>query len=111
MNGDCLTVWCRDDFAKTSLDNTSVLTVLREVTSAAVGQSIRVELKVGSAPKNTTPAAPPKPAVSAPKAQPVPPQEPVPVQTPPWEDSAPAPRDRLDELIGPAQKLDNFKIK
>ena len=108
LNGDCLTVWCRDDFAKTSLDNTSVLTVLREVTSAAVGQSIRVELKVGKAPQATATAAP-RPAAPAPRPAPV--QEAAPTQIPPWEDSVSASRDRLDELMGPAQKLDNFKIK
>ena len=33
LEGDCLAVYCNTDFAKTSLDNTTVLTVLREVTS------------------------------------------------------------------------------
>ena len=108
LDGDCLTVWCRDDFAKTSLDNTTILTVLREVTSAAVGQSIRVELKVGKAPQATATAAP-RPAAPAPRPAPV--QEAAPAQIPPWEDSVSASRDRLDELMGPAQKLDNFKIK
>ena len=112
LAGDCLTVWCRDDFAKTNLDNTTILTVLREVTSAAVGQSIRVELKVGTPPKHaaaqSTPV--PKPAPQ-PVPQPIPQPTAQPEQTPPWEDSAPASRDRLDELMNPAQKLDHFKIK
>ena len=110
LSGDCLTVWCRDDFVRDSLNNNTVLDVLREVTSSAAGQSIRVELKTGkapqtggTAPRNTPPKATapaPAPAVSAPAA---------PTQTPPWEEPS-APADRLDELLSPAQKLDHFKI-
>ena len=108
LEGDCLAVYCNNDFAKTSLDNNTVLTVLREVTSAAVGQSVRVELRVGKAPQ-----AAPTPQRSAPPPPPQSTPAPVtrPAQTPPWEESAPTSHDRLDELMGPAQKLDHFKIK
>ena len=110
LEGDCLAVYCSNDFAKTSLDNTTVLTVLREVTSAAVGQSVRVELRVGKAPQS---APAPQRTAPAPKPQPQPSPAPVsqPAQTPPWEESAPASHDRMDELMGSAQKLNNFKIK
>ena len=110
LEGDCLAVYCSNDFAKTSLDNTTVLTVLREVTSAAVGQSVRVELRVGKAPQS---APAPQRTAPAPKPQPQPTPTPVsqPTQTPPWEESAPAAHDRMDELMGSAQKLNNFKIK
>ena len=109
LEGDCLSVYCNNDFAKSSLDNTTVLTVLREVTSAAVGQSVRVELKVGAAPKAAS--APARPAAAAPRPEPSAPPAPVVTQTPPWEEPAVAQRDRLDELMSPAQKLDHFKIK
>ena len=115
LDGDCLTVYCNNDFVHTSLDNTTVLTVLREVTSAATSQSVRVELKTGAAPKGksaparTAPATPTPPP--APKAEPQPAPAPTPVETPPWEEPAPTSRDRLDELVSPAQQLDGFKIK
>lgn len=113
LNGDCLTVYCNNDFVRTSLDNTSVLAVLREVTSSAVGQSIRVELKTGTAPASTSAPVRTAPAAPAPKPAPVPKAEstPAPAQTPPWEEPAPAPRDPLDALVNPAQQLDGFKIK
>ena len=113
LNGDCLTVYCNNDFVRTSLDNTSVLAVLREVTSSAVGQSIRVELKTGTAPASTSAPVRTPPAAPAPKPAPVPKAEPTPApaQTPPWEEPAPAPRDPLDALVNPAQQLDGFKIK
>ena len=109
LNGDCLTVYCSNDFVKTSLDNTTVLTVLREVTSNAVGQPIRVELKVGKAPR-TSAAAPVRTAAPAPAPAPRPAPAPKIEETPPWEEPA-APRDPLEELVSPAQKLDGFKIK
>ena len=109
LDGDCLSVYCNTDFAKTSLDNTTVLTVLREVTSAAVGQSIRVELKVGTAPKAS--AAPVRTAAPTPRPEPSAPATPSGGQTPPWEEPVNPQRDRLDELMSPAQKLDHFKIK
>ncbi len=109
LDGDCLTLHCPTEFVRDSLNNTVILTVLKEVTSGEVGHPIRVEFAVGAAPK--TGAAP------KPKAAPTPPPAPVeekkaaaPEQTPPWED-APQTRDRLDELVAPAQKLENFKIK
>ncbi len=109
LEGDCLSVYCNSDFAKSSLDNTTVLTVLREVTSAAVGQSIRVELKVGTAPKAS--AAPVRTAAPTPRPEPSAPAAPSVVQTPPWDEPVSPQRDRLDELMSPAQKLDHFKIK
>ena len=63
VEGDCLTVHCRNDFVRDSLNNRTVLAVLEEVTSAAVGSPIRVMLTVGgetpSAPRSTRSA--PKP--------------------------------------------------
>ncbi len=109
LDGDCLTLYCPTEFARDSLNNNTVLDVLKEVTSGEVGHPIRVEFAVGAAPKTG--------AASKPKAAPAPSPAPVeekkaaePEQTPPWED-APQTRDRLDELVAPAKKLENFKIK
>ena len=51
VEGDCLTVHCRNDFVRDSLNNRTVLAVLEEVTSAAVGSPIRVMLTVGGETK------------------------------------------------------------
>jgi hypothetical protein len=110
LEGDCLSVYCNNDFVKDSLNNTTVLTVLREVTSAATGQTVRVDLKTGKAPKSAA-TAPQRAAAPAPAPKPQPASQPQPAQTPPWEEPTPAVHDRLDELVTPAQKLDNFKIK
>ena len=110
LEGDCLAVYCKDDFVKTSLNNSTVLAVLQEVTASAVGRSIRVDLRVGNAPQ--TAAAPKRAAAPTPPPAPTPaPAAPQP-QTPPWEE-APVSKsqDRLDELAATAQKLDHFKIK
>ena len=112
LDNGCLTVYCNNDFVTDSLNNTTVLSVLQEVTSAAAGQSIRVELKVGSAPKSA--AAPVRTAPTPPPAtrRPEPGPEAAPAQTPPWEEASTVKtQDRLDELVAPAQKLDHFKIK
>jgi len=104
LEGDCLAVYCKDDFVKTSLNHSVVLAVLQEVTAAAVGRSIRVELRVGNTP----------PAAAAPKraAAPTPPPAATqPTATPPWEESPAKSQDRLDELAATAQKLDHFKVK
>lgn len=135
----CLTVLCKDEFVKASLDNETVLSVLREVTSRELGTPIRVQLAVGKAPKATArpaarpapiptpPSAPePKPEpqpepepppAAAPEPAPVPEQEapPAPPQeTPPWEEppaAAPTPGgDALDELTEKGQQLEHFKI-
>ena len=133
----CLTVLCKDEFVKASLDNETVLSVLREVTSCELGTPIRVQLAVGKAPKATarpaarpapipTPAPEPKPEpqpepepppAAAPEPAPVPEQEapPAPPQeTPPWEEppaAAPTPGgDALDELTEKGQQLEHFKI-
>ncbi len=107
----CLTVLCKDEVVKASLDNETVLSVLREVTSRELGTPIRVQLAVGKAPKATArpaarpapiptppPAPEPKPEpqpepepppAAAPEPAPVPEQEapPAPPQeTPPWEE-------------------------
>ena len=47
LRGDCLTVYCKNEFVRDSLNHNTVLAVLREVTSAAQGTPIRVELAVG----------------------------------------------------------------
>ena len=108
LEGDCLAVYCKDDFVKTSLNNSAVLAVLQEVTASAAGRSIRVELRVGAAPQ--TSAAPRRAATPPPASSPAlaAPQHP----TPPWEEpSVSKSKDRLDELANTAQKLDHFKIK
>ena len=141
VEGDCLTVHCRNDFVRDSLNNRTVLAVLEEVTSAAVGSPVRVMLAVGG----ETPSAPrpaPKPPRPAPDQPPTPEEErpPLPEEPPlPAEPSRPpepkaeeerpplpeepsaqeenAPpweggsKDRLEELIGPGSQLEHFKIK
>ena len=106
----CLTVLCQNDFVKASLDSEAVLSVLRDVTSKALGTPIRVQLAVGEAPKAAArPAAQPRRAEPQsapvrPAAQPAPPAE-----TPPWEE--PKKADALDELTAKGQQLEHFKIK
>ena len=141
VEGDCLTVHCRNDFVRDSLNNRTVLAVLEEVTSAAVGSPVRVMLAVGG----ETPSAPrpaPTPPRPAPEQTPTPEEErpPLPEEPPlPAEPSRPpepkaeeerpplpeepsaqeenAPpweggsKDRLEELIGPGSQLEHFKIK
>lgn len=104
LDGDVLTVHCNNDFVKDSLNNETVLNVLREVTSKAVGNTIRVALTVGAA-KATAPAkmATPTPARKEPER---------PTEPPPWEDPTPTTtQDRLDELEKSGSRLDHFKIK
>ena len=141
VEGDCLTVHCRNDFVRDSLNNRTVLAVLEEVTSAAVGSPVRVMLTVGG----ETPSAPrpaPKPPRPAPEPAPAPEKErpPLPEEPPlPAEPSRPpepkaeeerpplpeepsaqeenippwegGSKDRLEELIGPGSQLEHFKIK
>ena len=118
----CLTVLCKDDFVKASLDSETVLSVLREVTSRELGTPIRVQLAVGAVPQA---AARPKAAPVQPQPRPQPKPQPKPElappsppkasETPPWEEppaaqAAPAPADALDELTQKGQQLENFKI-
>lgn len=107
LEGNRLTVYCKDDFVKDSLNNNSVLAVLREVTSAAVNSAVQVVLTTDRAPEGST-ASRPTP-VKAPK--PVPEKAAAEsVQTPPpWEEAAP--KDRLDELVKQGSQLEHFKIK
>lgn len=71
VEGDCLTVHCRNDFVRDSLNNRTVLAVLEEVTSAAVGSPVRVMLAVGG----ETPSAPrPAPKPPAPLRNKLPPR-------------------------------------
>ncbi|MBE6939764.1 MAG: DNA polymerase III subunit gamma/tau [Ruminococcaceae bacterium] len=102
LTGDTLTVRCKDKFVQESLDNATVLEVLQEVTSAAVGRTIYVDLAVGEIGS----AAP-----THPKAVPVSQPEPVPQQSPPREDPPAPSHDKLDELIAQGSQLDHFKIK
>ncbi|MBO4854412.1 MAG: DNA polymerase III subunit gamma/tau [Oscillospiraceae bacterium] len=51
LQADTLRVYCNNDFVQTSLDNNDVLSVLREVTSAAAGRDVRVELIAGKPPE------------------------------------------------------------
>ncbi len=94
VEGDCLTVHCRNDFVRDSLNNRTVLAVLEEVTSAAVGSPIRVMLTVGgetpSAPRSTRSG--PEPPPPAPEQTPTPEEErpPLPEEPPlPAEPSRP----------------------
>ncbi len=105
LEGDVLTVYCENELFRNSMDNTTMLTVLREVTSAEVGRDIRVELKVGKAPKTsaTPQAARPKTASAPTPAPKSAPRE----ETPPWETSG----DKMAELLQGARGLDGFQIK
>ena len=107
LQGDVLTVYCNNDFVRSSLDNTTVLTVLREVTSAFAGSPVRVELTVGQAPAATPSAAPAPVKREEPVPQPAPASAPA-DDPPPWEEP---PRDPLDELERSGSQLDHFRIK
>lgn len=141
VEGDCLTVHCRNDFVRDSLNNRTVLAVLEEVTSAAVGSPVRVMLTVGGetpsaprpAPKPPRPAPeqtptleeerpplpeePPLPAEPSRPPEPIAEEErpPLPEEPSAQEENAPpwegGSKDRLEELIGPGSQLEHFKIK
>ena len=111
VSDDVLTVLCNNDFVKTSLDNATVLDVLKQVTEQATGHPIRVALQVGGGP-----AAPKRPAAK-PAAKPAPAVEraaeaapPAPAQTPPWEAPA-AENDPLRELMAQGRDMEHIKIK
>ncbi len=121
LENDCLTVYCDNDFVRTSLDHPSVISVLQDVTSQYAGHPIRVVMTVGKRPQASAAAAPRRAPAPQPKAEvqraPAPQQEPAaapqpaaPTETPPWE-SAPASHDKLDKIIDSAPMLDHFKIK
>lgn len=114
VDGDCLTLYCQNEFVRDSLNNNTVLHVLQEVASAAEGQTIRVALTVGGAPARKKPAKPrSKPEKVTEKAPEKPLEEvPEPEQTPPWEEP-PAEKapDKLDEVAAQGRQLENFKIK
>ena len=114
VDGDCLTLYCQNEFVRDSLNNNTVLHVLQEVASAAEGQTIRVALTVGGAPAGKKPAKPrSKPEKVTEKAPEKPLEEvPEPEQTPPWEEP-PAEKapDKLDEVAAQGRQLENFKIK
>ena len=135
LEDDCLTVYCNNDFVRTSLDHPSVISVLQEVTASAVGHPIRVVMTVGKAPQGgaaprrrapvrptpapvAAPAPAPAPAAPAPVAEkaPVPveapaPQSPPPAETPPWEEPPAGKKDMMDEIVASAKKLEHFNIK
>ncbi len=120
VDGDCLTLYCQNEFIRDSLNNNSVLHVLQEVASAAEGQTVRVVLTVGGAPAPAGKKSAPR--KSRPEPKPAPPKAPEPQppaetaapedQTPPWEEP-PAEKtpDKLDEVAAQGQQLENFKIK
>ena len=114
VDGDCLTLYCQNEFVRDSLNNNTVLHVLQEVASAAEGQTIRVALTVGGAPAGEKTAKPrPKPEKVTEKAPEKPTEKvPEPEQTPPWEEP-PAEKapDKLDEVAAQGSQLENFKIK
>ena len=124
VEGDCLTVLCRDNFAKDSLNSETVLSVLREVTSRELGMPVHVQLVVGTAPKTAAPRPAPAPRPE-PEPQPAAPPGPVPVpasapavEPPPWEEPPTAAEtvpaassgDALEELTKKGQQLEHFKI-
>ncbi len=122
LEGDCLTVYCKNEFVRDSLNHNTVLAVLREVTSAAQGTPIRVELAVGdvagppaAGARRAAPARKTAPAPAAKPAAPVQgqaaPEQQAPSEPPPWEEPAPRTADRLSELARSGAQLDNFKIK
>lgn len=120
VDGDCLTLYCQNEFVRDSLNNNTVLHVLQEVASAAEGQTVRVVLTVGGAPapagKKSAPWKPrPEPKPAPPKApEPQPPVEAAAPgdQIPPWEEPlAEKAPDKLDEVAAQGQQLENFKIK
>ena len=114
VDGDCLTLYCQNEFVRDSLNNNTVLHVLQEVASAAEGQTIRVVLTVGGATTGKKPAKPrPKPEKVTEKAPEKPTEKvPEPEQTLPWEEP-PAEKapDKLDEVAAQGRQLENFKIK
>ena len=114
VDGDCLTLYCQNEFVRDSLNNNTVLHVLQEVASAAEGRTIRVALTVGGATAGKKPAKPrPKPEKVTEKAPEKPTEKvPEPEQTPPWEEP-PAEKapDKLDEVAAQGRQLENFKIK
>lgn len=114
VDGDCLTLYCQNEFVRDSLNNNTVLHVLQEVASATEGQTTRVALTVGGAPTGKKPAKPrPKPEKVTEKAPEKPTEKaPEPEQTPPWEEP-PAEKvpDKLDEVAAQGRQLENFKIK
>lgn len=101
LEDDCLTVYCNNDFVRTSLDHPSVISVLQEVTASAVGHPIRVVMTVGkapqggAAPRRRAPVRPtPAPVASTPAPAPAPvvPAAPAPVvEKAPVVEQAPAP--------------------
>lgn len=114
VDGDCLTLYCQNEFVRDSLNNNTVLHVLQEVASAAEGRTIRVALTVGGATAGKKPAKPrPKPEKVTEKApEKLTEKVPEPEQTPPWEEP-PAEKapDKLDEVAAQGRQLENFKIK
>ena len=103
LTGDVLTVYCGNDFVRSSLDNPSVLSVLQEITSGAAGRTVRAELTVGQPPAVLTAPAPVSPAPPADKPAP-----PAAQDRPPWEGSA---RDPLEELAENGKDLEHFQIR
>ena len=91
---DKLTVMCQNDFVRDSLDNQTVLSVLREVTTAELGRPVTVEMTVGSAPRKPAGGKPSGNGGSAPAAP-----------------SSPSGHDALDALAQKGMELNNFKIK
>jgi len=123
LDGDCLTVYCPNDFVKTALDTAAVAEVLRQVTSEHTGQPIRVVYTVGSAPgSGRAPArkAPPAPTASFPPISSAPtvsspPAPAVPAGTPPSPaapaDAAGTEADALQQLVDKGKSFSGFKIQ
>ena len=56
LHCDTLSVYCSSDFVQTSLDNNEVLSVLREVTSAATQRDVQIKLITGDPPTDSEPS-------------------------------------------------------
>ena len=114
VDGDCLTVLCRDDFTLKQLDKPEVLAVLRDVTEQELGRDIRVVLERGQAPASGKRAAPRTAPTPTPRPTPQETPKPSAADTPPWESPSPpaaSGRDKLNELLENGKQLDGFQIK
>ncbi len=65
LSGDTLKVYCQSPFVCEALNDNGVLSVLREVTAAAVGGSVRVELTVGAPAAQAAPVGEEQPATGS----------------------------------------------
>lgn len=113
LDGDVMTVICRNKMAQDYLDCPEVNQVLQQVTAQSVGRPIRLRFTVGDAAagKPAKSAAPAKAAAPASQQKKAAAPKTEPAQTPPWETPAPVSTDRIDELVAEGSRLEHFNIK